>query len=244
MQRKNHGGGSPLPVKLGAVLVVLSVGLVLLTPYGNRSKWWGYGESLQLLQWAFGLGIAAALLLLIGLWLCRPGTGRSGFVPTLLALLVLLPALAVPGYWGYQKSKLPPIQDIATDPDEPLEYWVAPTNRAWPGAKNAEMQRKAYPHVQPLILDHPAERVFQAAVSLVKERGWRLWEPDTEEGRIEASITTFWFGFEDDVAIRVMESDGRTRVDMRSTSRFGGGGDGGTNARRIRQFLDDLGKRL
>jgi len=237
-------GAVPLAVKLGAVLVTVSVALVLLTPYGNRSKWWGYGESVQLLQWSFGLGIAATLLLMIGLLLCRPGTGRRGFLPTLLALLILIPALAIPGYWGYQKSKLPPIQDIATDPDEPVEFWMAPTSRAWPGQKNADLQRAAYPGIRPLILNRPPDQVFQDAVALVKERGWRLWEPDAEEGRIEASISTFWFGFEDDVAIRVKKADGGTRIDMRSTSRFGGGGDGGTNARRIREFLDDLKQRL
>ena len=57
---------------------------------------------------------------------------------------------------------------------------------------------------------------------------------------VEATVTTFWYGFKDDVVIRLTEVDAGTRADMRSASRFGSGGDGGTNANRIRTFLAAL----
>ena len=65
--------------------------------------------------------------------------------------------------------------------------------------------------------------------------------PAYREGRrIEATDTTFWFRFKDDVALRVSAvPDGTSRVDMRSVSRLGRS-DLGTNARRIREFLADL----
>jgi uncharacterized protein (DUF1499 family) len=51
--------------------------------------------------------------------------------------------------------------------------------------------------------------------------------------------TTFWFSFKDDVLIRLRPADGGSRVDVRSLSRVGGG-DVGTNAKRIRADLDAL----
>jgi len=61
----------------------------------------------------------------------------------------------------------------------------------------------------------------------------------------EASIswvidTTFWFSFKDDVLIRLRPADGGSRVDVRSLSRVGGG-DVGTNPKRIRAYLDAQG---
>jgi uncharacterized protein (DUF1499 family) len=69
--------------------------------------------------------------------------------------------------------------------------------------------------------------------------GWEIVAADVEEGRIEATDRTFWFGFKDDVVIRLTPSGERTIVDVRSKSRVGGS-DVGTNARRIRSFLERL----
>ena len=54
--------------------------------------------------------------------------------------------------------------------------------------------------------------------------------------RLEAVDTTFWFGFKDDVVVRVRPEETGSRVDARSASRVGKG-DAGTNARRLRRFL-------
>ncbi|MGH7254552.1 MAG: DUF1499 domain-containing protein, partial [Nitrospirales bacterium] len=50
---------------------------------------------------------------------------------------------------------------------------------------------------------------------------------------------TFWFGFKDDVVIRITPVGDDTRVDVRSVSRVGRS-DVGTNAQRIRTFLKRL----
>ena len=57
------------------------------------------------------------------------------------------------------------------------------------------------------------------------------------EGRLEATDRTRWFGFRDDVVVRVTAEGTGTRVDVRSVSRVGRS-DLGTNARRIRRFLE------
>jgi uncharacterized protein (DUF1499 family) len=69
--------------------------------------------------------------------------------------------------------------------------------------------------------------------------GWEVVTVDSEAGRLEAIDTTFWFGFRDDVVVRVRPGADDVRVDVRSVSRVGVG-DLGANAARIRHFLDRL----
>ena len=59
------------------------------------------------------------------------------------------------------------------------------------------------------------------------------------ELRIEATDRTFWFGFKDDVVIRITPEPDGSRVDVRSLSRVGKS-DVGTNAKRIRAYLRKL----
>jgi uncharacterized protein (DUF1499 family) len=58
-------------------------------------------------------------------------------------------------------------------------------------------------------------------------------------GRIEATQASFWFGFVDDIVIRVEPVGSRSRVDMRSHARQGRG-DLGVNAARIRRYMAEL----
>jgi uncharacterized protein (DUF1499 family) len=69
--------------------------------------------------------------------------------------------------------------------------------------------------------------------------GWAIAAQVPDEGRIEATATTFWFGFKDDVVIRLRPEAGGTRVDVRSESRVGGS-DVGANAARIRAYSRKL----
>lgn len=75
---------------------------------------------------------------------------------------------------------------------------------------------------------------------MAEELYWEIVAADPEGGRLEATDTSFWFGFKDDVVMRVTATDdGRSRVDVRSVSRVGQG-DLGANAGRIREFLNRL----
>ena len=100
----------------------------------------------------------------------------------------------------------------------------------------------AYPEIQPLFLPLSPTEAYQKTLALVRTRGWEVVAEDAAGRRIEATDTTFWFRFKDDVALRVSAlPDGTSRVDMRSVSRIGRS-DIGTNARRVREFLADLGR--
>jgi uncharacterized protein (DUF1499 family) len=140
----------------------------------------------------------------------------------------------------------PPIHDITTDTAEPPEYVAvlplraaAPNTTVYGGEKIAAQQRAGYPDLQPLILSVPPPQAFERALAAVGEMGWDLVAAEAAAGRIEATDTTFWYGFKDDVVIRVRPAEGGSRVDVRSLSRVGGG-DAGTNAKRIRGYLDVL----
>jgi uncharacterized protein (DUF1499 family) len=69
--------------------------------------------------------------------------------------------------------------------------------------------------------------------------GWELVASDSAAGRIEATATTPWFGFKDDVVVRVRPDGSGSRIDVRSVSRVGKS-DVGANAKRIRTYLADI----
>jgi uncharacterized protein (DUF1499 family) len=162
------------------------------------------------------LGFAAALLALLALW--RGGrVGRA-----LTALVVGLAIAAIPAGAYVQARSVPRINDISTDPRE-----------------QSEESRRAYPDIQPLRLKVAPNIAFERAKGAIEESGWQLVREDASAGRLEAVATTFWFGFKDDVIVRVAADGGGSRVDVRSKSRVGKG-DLGTNAQRIRTYLRRL----
>jgi uncharacterized protein (DUF1499 family) len=141
---------------------------------------------------------------------------------------------------------VPRIHDITTDTDHPPAFVAvlplratAPNTTDYGGPEVAAQQRSAYPDIQPALLELPPTQAFQRALAAARAMGWTIVAADSTAGRIEATATTFWYGFKDDVVIRLTPSDRGTRVDVRSESRVGGS-DIGTNARRIRVYLTKL----
>ena len=165
------------------------------------------------------------------------------------AAAVLLPAgvLAVPVTTLLAGVGAPPIHDVTTDPDDPPRFAaVAPLRAGAPntlehgGPQLAAAQRAAYPDLVPLDVGSPAPDVLEAARAVAAELGWEIVAVDPAQGLLEATATTFWFGFKDDVAVRVRPSaSGGAVVDVRSVSRVGVG-DLGANAARIQAFLARL----
>ena len=66
-----------------------------------------------------------------------------------------------------------------------------------------------------------------------------ILSPEPKTLRIEATDTTPWFGFKDDVVVRLSPIPAGSRIDVRSVSRVGKS-DVGTNARRISAYLSRL----
>jgi uncharacterized protein (DUF1499 family) len=217
-----------------------ALGLLLAAGPGTRIGLWTFRIGFQMLRFAFYGGAAGAVLALAALVL----GGRRG----LAALALLLGMAAVLPPWQLQRSarSKPPIHDISTDTDNPPAFVaVAPLRRdasnpvAYGGPEVAAQQRKAYPDIQPAILSLPPAQAFDRALQAARALGFEIVAAEPAEGRIEATDTTRWFGFKDDVVVRVRAAGAGSRVDVRSVSRVGRG-DVGTNARRIRGFLDAL----
>ena len=145
---------------------------------------------------------------------------------------------------------MPAIHDISTDTLNPPAFVdVLPIRRwawnasAYDGPAVAAQQRHAYPDIRPLIVPVARDAAHVAVRQLMRAEGWSIVGDEPREGRLEAVATTPWLRFRDDVVVRLTAQDEGTRVDMRSKSRIGRN-DFGTNARRVRRFLDRLAARL
>ncbi len=154
--------------------------------------------------------------------------------------------MLTPLNWLRTASRVPPIHDITTDTQNPPQFVAllplrknARNSAQYAGPEVAALQAKAYPHIVPMVLNMPPDRAFQYALSAAREMGWLIVGENPGAGRIEATATTRWFGFKDDVVIRITPAEQGSRVDVRSVSRVGVS-DLGTNASRIEVYLKRL----
>ncbi|HCH81334.1 MAG TPA: DUF1499 domain-containing protein, partial [Acidimicrobiaceae bacterium] len=98
-------------------------------------------------------------------------------------------------------------------------------------------QKAYYTDIGPTMLPMAKAEAFALVRETVNAFEWVVHAENANLGYIEATASTPFFGFRDDVVIRVSEEAGRVRVDMRSASRVGVS-DLGVNAGRIRDFME------
>jgi uncharacterized protein (DUF1499 family) len=195
-----------------------------------------------------GLSILVAFAGFVALW--RNGSRGTGRILTALLIDVLV--LAYPAYLAVKYRHLPPIHDITTDPINPPRFDALAPLRGTDGANTAvyaglytaEQQRAAYPEIEPVELDVPAQHAFDIVRRLVARRKWlvideRPPQPPRQPGHIEAVAKTPVMGFREDVAIRITPDGDGSRVDIRSSSRYFEH-DLGSNAARISKLIDDI----
>ena len=227
---------------LAAALVALA--LLLASGPATRLGLWDWRMGLTLLRWAFYVGAAVAAVALALLVIPR----TRGMRPSRLALALVLALVAAgPGVALQARARsVPPIHDITTDVREPPAFVaLAAQRRASPngldygGAEIAAAQQKAYPDIQSRIAADPPAKAFERALEAARTMGWEIVASDASAGRIEATATTAWFGFKDDVVVRVRPEGAGSRIDVRSVSRVGRS-DVGANAARIRAYLERL----
>jgi uncharacterized protein (DUF1499 family) len=224
-------------------VALIAVGLLLASGPGTRAGWWDFRTGFRLLSWGAYAGIAAAVL---GVAVIALGRRRT-IVLGVLAIVLGAAAVYLPWSWRNVARAAPPIHDITTDAGNPPAFVAvlaeradAPNPPGYEGEEIAAQQRAAYPEIEPLMMAMPRDSAFTLAVTAARGmRGWVLVDQNRDEGRIEATATTPWFGFLDDVVIRVSSSAGIARVDVRSKSRLGRG-DAGANANRVRVYLERL----
>jgi uncharacterized protein (DUF1499 family) len=216
---------------------------------GYQSGVFELGQAFGLMRYAAVAGIGGAGLCIFYILWQRPGGLRLGVL--VLSALFGITAFYLPYRQLLLAQKVPPIHDITTDTLNPPAFIAiaplrasAPNPASYDGEDVAAQQRTAYPDIVPVVFANSMETVFAAATQLIAEQGWELVAADLQQGRIEATVTTRWFGFKDDVVIRLTPGNaGATVFDMRSKSRVGVS-DIGVNAGRIRAFTAALNERL
>jgi hypothetical protein len=232
-------------------LAVFSVVAVLVSILIVR---FGFLEIKPALATFFGALGCAVLSVLVGLgaFVAIWQNGSRGMSRILLALMLDAVVLAYPAYLGLQYRKLPPIHDITTDPIDPPRFDALARLRTGDGANpavyaglySAEQQRHAYPDIETLDLDVPAQRAFDVTKLLIAKRKWLVIDehepqPPRRIGHIEAVARTPIMGFREDVSIRITPDGDGSRVDIRSASRYFES-DLGSNAARIAKLIEDI----
>jgi len=213
----------------------------------------GFLEMKPALATFFGALALAGLSILVGLaaFAAIWQNGSRGMGRIVLALLINAVILAYPAYLGLQYRKLPPIHDITTDPIDPPRFEALARLRAgegtnpavYAGLYSAEQQRAAYPDIETVELDVPAQRAYEITLAIVNKRKWRVVDErppqPRREGRIEAIAQTLIMGFREDVSIRIRADGDDSRVDIRSASRYFDS-DLGSNAARVSKLIEDI----
>jgi uncharacterized protein (DUF1499 family) len=233
------------------------VGAALVAALGTGAGAWTYGAGLGVLRYALLAAVAGGLLSIVAWFVARRTQARTGW----LNALALLTAAAFAIYLGNMivtARSVPAIHDAATNLDDLPQFSRLPLRADYlsniPDEGRAELaalppverwkalHRRAYADLRPLRLAAPPAAVLASAERLARERGWEVALADARSGALEATATTLFFRFKDDVVVRVRLDPARpggSVVDMRSISRVGVS-DVGVNAKRIRDFLSDL----
>lgn len=253
-RRTKWGRGLSL---LALALSLGGVGVALVAAVGTGAGAWSYGTGLGLLRYALPAAVAGGVLAIVAWLVARKSRARTGW----LNALALMTAVLFVSYLGnliMTARSVPAIHDVATNLDD-LPQFSRLTVRAdnletIPDEGKAELKalspeerwkalhRRAYGDLTTIRIAEAPPAVLERAERLARERGWSIAAADPASGTLEATATTLFFRFKDDVAVRVRADPARpggSLVDMRSISRVGVS-DVGVNARRIRDFLGAL----
>jgi Protein of unknown function (DUF1499) len=229
----------------------------LVSAVGTGWGFWEYTSGLKGVTWAFFLGIGALLFGLLFGWRARKSISPPPRIRRWAGMLIALLYVGWVGTFLVSALTVPAIHDVSTDLADPPTFRTlqlrADNLDNVPVADDAEMKgltpqqrwvtvhQKSYGDIRSVRINEPVPSVVAKAERLAKDRGWDIAESLPEEGRLEATDTTAFFRFKDDVVIRVRPTDTGegSVVDMRSVSRVGVS-DLGMNAKRVRSFLGDL----
>ena len=222
----------------------------LIAALGSANGWWPFAAGLKSLRYLFFIALAGAAL---GMFARFRRKERQ-----MMSVVAILLGLAFAGYLFslYRvANSVPAIHDVSTDLIDPPAFATLKVRKdnldsipdmGRPGWKNIPpierwraLVGEAYPDLKPVRLAMTPEAAIKRAEELVRERGWDLASVDPQAGHLEATATTRFFRFKDDVVVRARPAPGGTIVDVRSVSRVGKS-DLGMNAKRVRKFTKEL----
>lgn len=232
-----------------AILIGAVIGAVLLPlgALGSRFGVWSFQIGFLGLAAGTILAVLGLVLGVVGLVVASKRNVPDNKPPIYVGLTISVLILALMGWQFNTASSVPPIHNISTDVSDPPQFDKVVALRGentnpleFDAASIAPLQAEHYPWVKPFVSDASMEDAFASALAVVERLGLEVVNADAASGLIEATATTFWFGFKDDVAVRVRATDSGSVIDVRSVSRVGLS-DLGLNARRIGEILEALG---
>jgi uncharacterized protein (DUF1499 family) len=226
---------------------VLALLLLLLSGPLYQAEILGLMNAFFAMRIALIVGAVAIVLALVQVIFMRK---NISWPMTGIAVLCASVAILMPLSMMNKAKSVPPIHDITTDLVNPPKFVAilalradAPNPAAYQGEEIASQQREAYPELQTQKYQQTVEQVFDAALAAVKNMGLEVVNSDKTTGLIEAYDTTTWFGFVDDVVIRIQSAEQMTMLDARSKSRVGMS-DIGKNAQRLNALIAGIAKNL
>ena len=241
----------------GAIALGLgAVAVAAIAAIGSGQGAWHFRHGFTVLRYAFFAAIAGVLLGLVGLALARRGRKTSLMLANLAATVVALGFVLYVGNLVRTARAVPGIHDAATNLDDLPQFSALKVREdnlegvpdegrpelaaMLPEARWKAIHREAYGDLRTMQLAGAVPDAIRKAERLAKARGWKIAKVDTAAGMLEATATSTFFRFKDDVVVRARPAPGGdSLVDMRSISRVGGS-DVGMNAKRVRAFLKDL----
>jgi len=261
-QQITTGGLAPIIVSTIAILsLVIGIALGIYTLFAAVGVWFGLWDfrtgfnMLSIVNASANWLAAISLAIVIGVFFTarrlklNNATRLTSFAA--IGAIVAVLAYVVPETYRPVEG-IPPIHDITTNTDNPPQFIAIAPLRAdaansmvygdqasWDKKRMAAAQREAYPEIVPQVFSESKEVIFNRALAAVNKLGWEVVAQDLATGRIEATATTFWFRFKDDVVIEVSASAQGSILNARSLSRVGTS-DVGKNAARLREFFTYL----
>lgn len=232
---------------IGTLLAILGALAVILSGYGYQWGWWSFGFGFSVIPWGTGAAILGGIIAGIGFFRVSDRTKNQTLVGVLGMSLALI-ALANIGYWYLEIQKgYPPIHDITTDTQNPPEFdAIVPLRADAPNPPQyiqedgpAAAQEAFYSDIEPIEVSLSYDEAYDRALEAAKDMPWTLVNESRKNGKIEAYEKLGWYGFIDDVVIRVDTTETGSRIDIRSKSRIGRG-DLGVNAKRIRAYTKEF----
>ena len=232
---------------IGTLLAILGALAVLLSGYGYQWGWWSFGFGFSVIPWGTGAAILGGIIAGIGFFRVSDRTKNQTILGALGMSLALI-ALANIGYWYLEIQKgYPPIHDITTDTQNPPEFEaIVPLRADAPNPPQyiqedgpAAAQEAFYSDIEPIVVSLSYNEAYDRALEAAKDMPWTLVNESRKNGKIEAYEKLAWYGFIDDVVIRVDTTETGSRIDIRSKSRIGRG-DLGVNAKRIRAYSKEF----
>jgi uncharacterized protein (DUF1499 family) len=239
---------NPISHRLARIAFILAtLGSLIVAVAGPLHRYLGLDIEavIAVFRYGFYLTVAGIALGLGTMLPARPGDRRRGFVAAFLAIVIGAAGAWVPLHWFLQAQHRPAINDITTDTTSPPPLVAtaqlrrgAPNPPAYP-KENAAIQRAAFPDIEPVILAVPPAEAFKRVDRVATALGWDVVARVPADGRLEAIATSPWFGFRDDIVVRIRPQGPGSRIDIRSKSRIGEADLGG-NTDRVRTFIARL----